>query len=81
MYLLGWNHPQKGSLKERIDALGLHPVTCLTTLTKREKQLLLEKMIALCKDIYEDEKILLSIGLQEMRIKKAMAEAKVLCKV
>lgn len=81
LYLLGWNHPQKGSLKERIDASGLHPVTCLTTLTKKEKQLLLEQMIVLCKDICEDEKILLNIGLQENRIKKAMAEAKALCQI
>lgn len=75
------NHPKKGSLKERIDASGLHPVTCLTTLTKREKQLLLEKMIVLCKDISKDEKILLSIGLQETRIKKVLAEAKALCEI
>jgi hypothetical protein len=81
LYLLGWNHPKKGSLKERIDASGLHPVTCLTTLTKREKQLLLEKMIVLCKDISKDEKILLSIGLQETRIKKVLAEAKALCEI
>lgn len=81
LYLLGWNHPRQGSLKERIDASGLHPVTCLTTLTKREKQLLLEKMIVLSKDICEDDKALLSIGLKGTRIKKVMAEAKALCKV
>lgn len=81
LYLLGWNHPQKGSLKERIDASGLHPVTCLTTLTKREKQLLLEKMIVLCKNIAEDEKVLMNIGLPDTRIKKVMAEAKALCNV
>lgn len=79
LYLLAWNHPAKGSLKERIDASGLHPITCLTTLTKKEKLALLEKMIVLCKDIYSDAKILSNIGLNEARSKKVMAEANALC--
>lgn len=81
LYLLGWNHPQKDSLKERIDKSGLHPVTCLTTLTGREKKALLEKMIVLCKDISKDEKILSGIGLSDTRVKKVMEEAKALCNV
>ncbi len=81
MYLLSWNYPSKGSLKERIDASGLHPVTCLTTLTKREKQALLDKMIVLCMDLCNNEKILPGIGLSESRVQKVMKEAKALCKV
>ena len=81
MYLLSWNYPKNESLKDRIDAAGLHPVTCLTTLTGREKKALLDKLIVLCKDICKDKKILEQIGLKETRIKKIMAEAKALCKV
>ena len=81
LYLLGWSYPQKGSLKERIDASGLYPVTCLTTLTKREKQLLLEQNIVLCKAICTDQSVLINIGLKEVRIKKVLAEAKALCKI
>ena len=76
MYLLSWNYPKNESLKERIDASGLHPVTCLTTLTGREKQALLEKLIVLCRDICKDENILKKIGVKESRIKKVIAEAK-----
>ena len=36
--MLGWDYPVKGSLKNLIDALGLYPITCLTSLTKKEKQ-------------------------------------------
>src|SRR5690606_6702976 len=35
--LVSWDFPKKGSLRERIDGSGLHPITCLTTLTKKEK--------------------------------------------
>ena len=41
--LVSWNFPKEGSLKERIDRSGLHPITCLSVLTKKEKQLLLDR--------------------------------------
>jgi hypothetical protein len=81
MYLLSWNYPKNESLKDRIDASGLHPVTCLTTLTGREKRALLDKLIVLCQDICKDEKILLEIGVSDSRVKKVMAEAKALCQI
>ncbi|MDF1696970.1 MAG: restriction endonuclease [Saprospiraceae bacterium] len=79
LYLLGWNHPQNGSLKERIDMSGLHPLTCLTTLSRQEKQKLLNKMVVLCKDLNSDKSLLQSIGMSESRIKKVMDESKALC--
>ncbi len=75
LFLLSWNHPRKGSLKERIDLSGLHPITCLTTLTKKEKKLLLNKMIVLCKDIRNNKRILLSIGIKENRANRIIEEA------
>jgi ribosomal protein L21E len=47
MGLLSWNYPKGNSLRERIDRNGLYPITCLTSLTKHEKQTLLNKMIVL----------------------------------
>ncbi len=79
LHLVGWDFPKQGSLKERIDLSGLHPVTCLTTLTKKEKQKLLDKMIVLCKEICYDEKALHGIGLNPARLKKVMLEAGQLC--
>lgn len=81
MYLLSWNYPQNGSLKEQIDASGLYPITCLTTLTKREKQLLLEQKIVLCKDICTDSGVLISIGLKGLRLRNILKEAKALCNI
>ncbi|MFQ5447148.1 MAG: restriction endonuclease [Saprospiraceae bacterium] len=79
MYLMGWDFPKKGNLKERIELAGLHPLTCLTTLTKREKQHLLNRKIVLCKEICYDEKLLEAAGVPSGRIGKVMKEARQLC--
>ncbi len=77
--LLGWDYPQKAGLKDRIDLLGLYPITCLTSLTKVEKQRLLDKKIVLCKEIYNNEQLLETSGIKTARIPTVMKEAKQLC--
>lgn len=74
--LLSWDYPFKNSLKDMIDSLGLYPLTCLTALTKNEKQQLLEKRIVLCKQICNNEKVLYEIGMSEPRVRKVMEEGK-----
>ena len=81
LHLLGWDYPPRGSLKERIDLSGVHPITCLTTLTSKEKSLLLKKMVVLCKDLYLNKTALQSIGVKGIRIKRVMAEARALCEM
>jgi hypothetical protein len=56
--LLGWDFPAKGSLRELVDQYALHPLTCLTTLTRQEKQALLEEKIVLCSELSEHEALL-----------------------
>ena len=50
--LLGWDYPVNESLKDQIDALGLYPITCLTSLTKTEKQRLLDMKFQITKNYY-----------------------------
>lgn len=59
--LIGWNFPEKGSLRELIDQYGLHPITSLTTLTRQEKLKLLERNIVLCSELITEEKVLETI--------------------
>lgn len=79
MHLMGWDYPNKESLKDWIDSSGLHPVTCLTTLTRKEKQLLLKKNIVLCKDIHHKSDLLQSIGVRPPRTQKVIDESMALC--
>ncbi len=67
LHLMGWDYPSNGSLKELIDKLGLYPITCLTTLSQHEKQLLLGHKIVLCKEISENPKLLNLPGLSADR--------------
>ena len=80
LMLIGWDHPKKGSLKERIDLSGLHPITCLTTITKHEKKQLLDKEKVLCMELCEHPELLKTIGVSEKRHKKILDEAHDLCK-
>lgn len=78
--LIGWDYPVKGSLKDQIDGLGLYPITCLTSLTKTEKQRLLDMKVVLCSEISQNEKLLVSNGVKPARINAVMKEAQKLCK-
>ncbi len=78
--LIGWDFPEKGSLKDQIDSLGLYPITCLTSLTKDEKQNLLDKKIVLCQELLQNPKLLDQTGINPSRTSIVMEETKLLCK-
>ena len=71
--MISWDYPEKGSLKDRIDLSGLHPITALQALTKREKEMLLEKNIVLCRDI--TGQALEKAGIKSSRFRKILREA------
>lgn len=77
--LLGWDYPENESLKKLIDDSGLYPITCLTSLSKEEKQKLLENKIVLCKELSTNKKHLLEMGMTENRINNALEESQKLC--
>lgn len=60
--LISWDFPERGNLRDQIDALGLYPITCLTLLSKDEKLKLLDKSIILCRDLGQNRKMLDEIG-------------------
>jgi len=70
--LISWDYPAQGSLKQRIDVSGLHPITVLNSLTKKEKQEILNKNIVLCRNLKTEH--LIDIGFRENRIVKIMKE-------
>ncbi|MBI1767154.1 MAG: restriction endonuclease [Bacteroidetes bacterium] len=79
LHLLGWDYPKKGSLNELIDLSGLHPITCMTTLTKLEKQDLLEKRIVLCKEICSQPDLLDALEITPLRKERILKEGCELC--
>jgi hypothetical protein len=81
LYLLSWDYPKGDSLKERIDRLGLYPITVSTLLTKREKQFLLSRDVVLCRQLLKDSFYLDHLGVSEIRKTKILNEVGRLCKV
>jgi hypothetical protein len=58
MTLIGWNYPAKGNLQAMIEEEGLHPVTCLTSISGEEKKKLLEAGVVLCSNIKKNPGVL-----------------------
>jgi hypothetical protein len=77
--LLSWDHPSGDSLRERIDRSGLHPVTCLTSLSAKEKGQLLERAIVLCRELLAKPEVLLEIGIGRNNIQEVLDEADAIC--
>lgn len=53
--MLSWDYPVNRSIKHLVDQKALYPITCLTTLSKREKEYLLSKGYVLVKDLHEKQ--------------------------
>jgi hypothetical protein len=79
LYLLSWDYPKDNSLKDRIDRLGLYPITVSTLLTNREKQFLLSRDIVLGKQLVEQIFYLDHLGISEQRKQNIIKEIKMLC--
>ena len=79
LYLLSWDYPKDNGLKDRIDRLGLYPITVSTLLTNREKQFLLSRDIILCRELVGDSFYLDHLGISVIRKEKILNEIKLLC--
>jgi hypothetical protein len=78
--LLGWDYPTKKSLSSLIDKSGLYPITCLTTLTNKEKENVLADGIVLCTALLQQQVVLSKAGIGQSRMESVLAEIKSLCK-
>ncbi len=79
LYLLSWDYPENDGLKDRIDRLGLYPVTVSTLLSEREKQFLLSRDVVLCRQLVNDEFYLDHLGVSEKRKERILKEISLLC--
>lgn len=79
LHLLSWDEPKGKGLKTIIDNSHLFPITCLTLMTKQEKEMLLERGIVLTKNLLKSRHILESIIRSNSRVENIMKEARELC--
>lgn len=79
LHLLSWDYPKENGLKDRIDRLGLYPITVSTLMTNREKQFLLSRDIVLCRQLADDTFYLDHLGISDIRKEKILKEISMLC--
>jgi len=74
LHLVSWDFPRHHSLKDMIEKAGLFPVTVLTSLNKKQKKILLDEGIVLCRQLYEKKGLLQTIGLTKTKVNKTIKE-------
>lgn len=77
--MLSWDHPPGEGIKDKIDRLGLFPITVSTVLTAREKQFLLSRDIVLCRELINDKFYLDQLEIRPPRKQRILKEMEFLC--
>lgn len=77
--LVSWTYPDEGNIQDMVEELGVHPLTCLTTLSQKEKTLLLEQGALLCNEVVANPRALHSIGFSNAKIDRVLEEAHKVC--
>lgn len=79
--MIGWGYPHKGNVQDLIEEAGLHPLSCLTTVTRKEKELLYQQGVVLCRALTDDPNLLERAGITGKKVDDVITEANRLCKV
>ena len=76
--MVGWNYPRQGSLLHMIEDGDIHPITCLSTLSKMEKEILIKQGVVLCKKIAADPNLLSLINAEGEKRQSILDEIQLL---
>ncbi len=74
IHMVGWNFPSKGNLQDLIEDAGLHPITCLKSISPTQTKMLVEQNIVLCKQLQDHKEVLSTLGFQEKEIADVFEE-------
>lgn len=78
--LLSWDQPKGNSLQDRVERAGIYPITALSTLSQKDKRMLIGNGVILCREILDNQVILKSIGCSTRKIAEIIEESRNLCK-
>jgi len=77
--VIGWNYPKDGNLQDMILRSGVHPISVLTTLSRKRKKTLFEMGVVLCRDLAKKKNLLKELGMSSNKITEIMDEITLLC--
>ncbi|MCP9291410.1 restriction endonuclease [Gracilimonas sediminicola] len=81
MKLLSWNYPKGQGLRSLIEETQIHPITALLSLTRKEKQSLLNEDIVHCKQLLDQQEVLNQLRFSHSKRSKIIKEAEEVCTV
>jgi hypothetical protein len=76
--LLGWDYPEGNGIREMVDQARLYPITCLQSLSQKERVPIMEAGLVLCRDVPFNKKLFKELGFSPDRVEQIIAEATVL---
>lgn len=76
--LIGWNYPAGNSLHEIIGQNGLHPISCITSLSRDQKKNLIGNNVLVCVDIIGNPDCLDEIGVRGNEKEKVLSEVQMI---
>ncbi len=77
--LMAWRYPMGHSLVELIEETGLHPITALTSITKKQKSSLVTHGLVVCRDAHKKKYVLERAGIRGKKLKRVLEEADAIC--
>ncbi len=77
--LLSWDHPKDQGLRVLIQKTQIHPITVLSSLTKKEKELLLGQKIVHCQQLLDNKEILKQLQFNHVKKSSVLKESEDLC--
>ena len=77
--LLSWDYPNGNGLKELINRYGLHPITSLQSLSKVERQYLIDHDVLTVKSLQHTPSLLDPLQLSNSKLRRVMRELEDLC--
>lgn len=79
--MLSWDYPKNNNLHDRIQRLGVYPVTVLQTINSAQAGTLINRGVILCKDIIQNPHILRHLHLSAKKHEALLQEVSEICKV
>lgn len=77
--LISWDYPKKGNLYDLIEETGVQPVTSLISVTKAQKEKMVNNGLIDCADLKNNRKLLSTIGIPKNKIDAVIEEAETIC--
>jgi hypothetical protein len=81
MKMISWSEPHDKGLAYMIDKVGMHPITALSSLSRKQKADLMVQGLVLCKDTGKYRKELAKMGLSPEKIDSIIKEAETACEL